>query len=363
MGARGTPVDATEVEPRWWWAPILVAAPLLLASPFLPAAVRRPLLVVGGLLFAGGLMAYGLTCLARRRWSRDPSTVSLVALLDHPAPLEATIVAVRASEAWQIEVGTEEDENEAAYVVGESPHFLLKRDDWLFAIHDGDDPYFPAPRRVVTASTDVRVRRVVEEHRGWISVDLLYGPGGTDPAEAYALIGPLLAELVGEDLLGVHRPETGLIHPRVPQLDDALRSDDPIAALDGLKGPPVLTIREDDPRMLAAVATARAQWWEFVNAFETRSSHTGYSVKAPVTDGESTEFLWLNVTAIENGVVYGRLGNEPVALRNLRLNDPTSVTVEQLNDWLYVHEGRTRGGFTLDVFRQVAEEPGEEGKT
>jgi uncharacterized protein YegJ (DUF2314 family) len=305
----------------------------------------------------------GWWAIRRRPAARDGDepVVSLVALLERPAQLESTLVAVRASEAWGIDVGTEEDENETAYAVGESPHFLVRREAWLLAVHDVDEPYFDDPDRVANYAPDLRTRRAIERHRGWLSVDVLYAPRGADPAEAYRLIGRLLAELVGDDLLAVRHPDDARIHPRTPELLPALRSDDPLAALRAIGVPAVLTIREDDPRMVAAVATARSRWAEFVAAFESRTTDDGYTVKVPIGDGESTEFLWVNVTAIENDVVYGTLGNDPVGLRNHRLHDRAAVRVRDVNDWLYVSGGRTEGGFTLELFRRMAGERDAEG--
>lgn len=348
-----------------WWVPLGFAALLGLVALFVPPApLRRSLLVSAGILFVGAGLGWAISAWMRRRWRTfDPPAVSLVGLLERPARLEAVVVAARASEAWRVEVGTEEDDNESAYVVGESPHLLLKWDEWLFAIHEGEGRFLPDADLRPGSVIDVRVRRVSEEHVAWISIDLLYAPGDADARDAYRLIAPLMAELVEEDLLGVHRPETGAIVPRTPALVPALRGSDPAAAIGASTSPLVLTIREDDPRMLAAVATARSRWPEFVSAFETRSTDIGYSVKAPVTDGERTEFLWLNVTAIENDVVYGTLGNDPVELRHLRLNDRTSVGVDQLNDWLFVVDGESQGGFTLDVFRRVANEDRDSAET
>jgi uncharacterized protein YegJ (DUF2314 family) len=342
---------------------LLVAFVLLFAGSLGWWAVdgwRGPHPGLVGILLAG----IGLTLVAwstfRRRFLRDGDpdarTVSLVALLERPAYLESTIVAMRASEAWGVEVGTEEDENETSYAVGESPHFLVRQNGWLLAVHDVAEPYFEDSDRVARYAPDLRTRRAIERHRGWLSVDVLYAPHEASPEEAYRLIGRLLAELVGDDLLAVRHSEDSRIHPWTPDLLPALRSENPLAALGEAVPSPVLTIREDDPRMLAAVETARARWSEFVAAFESRTTDEGYTVKVPIDDGETTEFLWVNVTAIENDVVYGTLGNDPIGLRDRRRHDRTSVRVHDVNDWLYVDGGRMQGGFTLDLFRRMAGE-------
>mgnify|MGYP003329175806 CR=1 FL=1 len=49
---------------------------------------------------------------------------------------------------------------------------------------------------------------------------------------------------------------------------------------------------------VAAVAEATRRWPEFVAAFSARDGE-GHSVKAPITRGERTEFIWIEVDRIE----------------------------------------------------------------
>jgi uncharacterized protein YegJ (DUF2314 family) len=47
--------------------------------------------------------------------------------------------------------------------------------------------------------------------------------------------------------------------------------------------------------------------------------------------------------------VRGRLTNEPRGVPKLKIGDPVTVSIDQLNDWLYI-DGRNRfGGFTSAV--------------
>lgn len=308
-------------------------------------------------LFVAALLMGGVWRLLRAVSLDDHEPlISLVALLERPARIESTLLAVRASEAWQVEVGTEEDENEAAYAVGLSPHFLVKRDDWLFAVHDVDEPYFEHPDRASQYTRGWRQRRVVAGHRAWLSIDLLYAPDGTTAAAAYRLIGPLLGELLeGEGVLGVMRADSQEILPWDPLVEAALRSEEPLLALDGARTSE-LVIREDDPRMTAAIRNARDHWREFVEAFERRASDDGYVVKVPIVEGEHTEFRWINVTAIENGVVYACRTPEPRRSGLGTRNGTTRTPERDVVDWMFEANGERRGGFTLDVFRTVANE-------
>ena len=121
---------------------------------------------------------------------------------------------------------------------------------------------------------------------------------------------------------------------------------------------PVVGVGADDPRMQEAVATARARWPEFVAAFENRGDGGTFSVKAPVTDGDATEFIWLEVTALEGDHIHGHLGNEPVSLPRLRLHDPVRVAVADLNDWIHIAPAtdELHGGFTIQVLTEAYQE-------
>ena len=97
------------------------------------------------------------------------------------------------------------------------------------------------------------------------------------------------------------------------------------------------------------------EWPEFAAAFENRGPKHFFSVKAEVSDGQHSEFIWINVTALEDERIVGRLGNEPVALRGLKEGDIVNTTVGELNDWMYIRDGDPVGGFTVQVLARHME--------
>jgi uncharacterized protein YegJ (DUF2314 family) len=117
---------------------------------------------------------------------------------------------------------------------------------------------------------------------------------------------------------------------------------------------PVIRLTGDTDAMVAAVAEARRRWPEFVNAFLASDDRIGFSVKAPVTEGGNTEFIWINVKSVHGGQIHGLLANDPVSLGALKLGDFVSVEEAELNDWCYPapNDGeRPIGLFTLDALR------------
>jgi uncharacterized protein YegJ (DUF2314 family) len=112
-----------------------------------------------------------------------------------------------------------------------------------------------------------------------------------------------------------------------------------------------------DRRLLAAVREARRRWPEFVAAFENRESGQLFSVKVPVRQGKQIEYMWLSVSALEHEMLYGRLDNEPVMMKQLHAGDRLLVLVRDLNDWLYTRGDTLAGGFTIEVLANTPKRP------
>ena len=292
--------------------------------------------------------------------------VSLVALFPELPYFDATILARLAEDAWGTLVGTEEKEDETSFIVGESPHFFAKYENYFFAIHYVDEPYFESPEEITDYALDSRIQKAIFDHEAWISIDLLQVDDQQEKTagkqEAYRLIGKLLAELIDMYCLAIFCPETGSIYAYHPSFQEKLTGEDPFAELLEMEYPPVIEVNADDPRMKAAVDKARSHWPEFVTGFENRSNEQTFSVKAPLRDGDEREYLWINVTAIENNIIYGKLGNEPVNLLHFKLDDTVRVSVNELNDWIYTAGDDFHGGFTLEVLNQAAKEKTKRGR-
>jgi uncharacterized protein YegJ (DUF2314 family) len=119
--------------------------------------------------------------------------------------------------------------------------------------------------------------------------------------------------------------------------------------------PPVIAVAEDDPRMIAAVAEAKRRWPEFVEAFmENTDTDVIFSIKTEFTEGEKSEFMWVEITRIDGDTIHGVLGNHPNELRNIKLGDEVTVNLADLNDWTYFKNGELIGGFTLEAIAAAA---------
>src|SRR5262249_17244391 len=155
--------------------------------------------------------------------------------------------------------------------------------------------------------TELRLRKAVRDHSAWLSVDLLGECSEDQLPDVYRTIGKLAAALTDDDCLALFAPATSQLVVFDPPMRDQLRGDDPLVLFDLPPPRPVVPVSGDDPRLKAAVAKARRRWTQFVTAFEERRPDQTFSVKARIGDPDCYEFMWLTVTGLENGIIYGRL--------------------------------------------------------
>lgn len=264
--------------------------------------------------------------------------ISIALLLARPRYLEAPVLAGIVESAWGGDYTSGDEEAQDGFVVGEPPVFMVKSPHGMFMVHNQPDPYFDDAEEVVEAIGELRLRRAILEHEAWMAVDLVLPFDDSLPREAfYPLIIRLIYELVDDDILAVYRPETGQVNVWADDVLEALLMPDGQEKFNQVTPhPPVVSIDGDDPAMVAAEKEARDRWPEFVEAFGARESGDHFAVKAAVTVGEVTEYIWIEVTGLEPDYIHGRLGNEPVALEGLALDSVVEVPVEAMGDWCVV---------------------------
>jgi uncharacterized protein YegJ (DUF2314 family) len=329
-------------------------------SPF--AWWRVTLLLVAGIL----MWLLWRTPVASAQPDEAP-LLSLVLLFREPVYLEASLLAELASRAWgaTIHTGGEEEQESVpaseqhSMLVGESPLFVCNHFPGLFTIRNSDEPFFDDVEAVAESVPELRRRGVIRDHRAWVAVDLVhwFGPEGeSGRVQAYQMMGRLLAEMADDNCLAVFEPAEGNLFIYGPETEARLRGENPLQTLHQSQYAPVLAIAADDPQMLAAIAEARRRWPEFVAAFESRheKAESPFLIKAPFSDREHTEYMWVCVTAIENDIIYGTLDNTPTAVRTVKPGDIVRIRLQALHDWLYAVDGKTAGGFSLKVLADKA---------
>jgi uncharacterized protein YegJ (DUF2314 family) len=297
--------------------------------------------------------------------------LSLVLLFREPRFLDAAVLASLASRAWEVEIEASRDDDsdesdassddspERGYVVGEPPLFMVMHPLALCMVHHFDRPYMDDPEACAAQVNEFRIRRAILEHQAWTAVDVMQWFGPEDGASgAYRLIARLLAELADDNVMAIVDPAAGRIFAYDPETEQKLRSENPLAALREEYYSPIISVSSEDADMQAAVSEARRRWPEFVAAFEARSAdETAFAIKAPFGEKDRVEFMWVEVTSIENDLIYGKLLNEPADLPGLHEGDRVTVPVADLNDFLCTINDAPVGAFTMKVLAERAKQP------
>ncbi len=281
--------------------------------------------------------------------------ISMVLLLKQPRYLEARVLAEIVSSAWggKYTHGDDASEKEDAasqrWVVGESPLFMIQSPHGMFILNNFSIPYFNDKEAVVKEINELRLRKAVEDHNAWLSVDLMALPDeNADRSSAYPYIAKLVAELGGEDCTAILQPESQRINVWDDELVEKLRGPNAVEEFAVPTNIPVQQIADDDPEMIKAVSEAKARWPEFVEAFKKKDGEN-FAVKAPITVEENREFIWINVIGLEPEYIHGTLGNDPVNLGNLKYGDRVEVPLKDLNDWGYIKNEAPVGMFTVKI--------------
>lgn len=200
---------------------------------------------------------------------------------------------------------------------------------------------------------DSRIRGLLEQHKGWISVDVLQAAPEVTEGEQYQRIGRVAAELAGPGTSLLLQPDSGRAQVFQPSLADTLRGPEPLQVFEKAEEAQVSEGTIDDAEIAAAIAEARKGWPEFLEAFAARKPGEHFSVKAGFTEGREIEHMWVDVEAVEGDSARGKLGNKPVKLQKIHLGDEVTVRASQVEDWAIHSEGRlVKGGFTTKVLEK-----------
>jgi uncharacterized protein YegJ (DUF2314 family) len=285
--------------------------------------------------------------------------ISLVLFLREPRYLEAPVLAQIVSAAWggEYSSGESEEDESQRFVVGESPLFAVQSPEAFYVVHNFDRQYFDDTAAAAEDTNELRLRKAIEDHQAWLAVDLIsLHDENAAPESVYPHIAKLIAELAGDDCLAIYQPETNKINVWDAALEEKLRGPNALEEFAVPTHLPVIRVDDDDPRMLAAVTEARKRWPEFVTAFKQRAGQN-FAVKAPVTVGDNTEFIWISVDGLEPEYVHGTLDNDPVDLGDLKHGSRVEVAVKDLNDWAFLQNDEPVGLFTVKVLAEIQSRP------
>lgn len=281
--------------------------------------------------------------------------ISLVLLLSEPRSLDTTAVAQALSLGW----GTKVPEST---ISASPPSFVVKSATGSYAINIVDKPYFNDSSKLADEVKDPALAGAIRAHRAWLSVDWLGNEDTADLRVVYQHISQVIVQLVGKDTLAVYCPDTDQFHINDATLIEHLNSPDPLQSLipAGVAGTTAaadtFSISDDDPRLLAAQTEARKNWPEFMQAYQARGKDQYFAVKGRILEGDNGEYVWLQVTSIDDKLIHGKLDSDPETLKKVKRGADLHIPVAEVDDWLYsTGKSESHGGYTLRLFETLAQ--------
>ena len=279
--------------------------------------------------------------------------LSLVLLQRSQKFLEDTVLAKVVEAAWGGSYSTD-DEDGDGFVVGETPLFILKSDQGMYLLHNRDCPYWEDVPSVVQEVGELRLKKAIEDHSAWLSIDAVDTDKDIDEDECYRKLAELAVELADEDTLAIYQPQSGVTRAWSNELANSLISSAVSEALAVTVEVPVIPVADDDPAMARAISEAKRRWPEFQSAFKEKSEACSkFSVKAKVTLGENTEHIWLEVIGLEPNFIHGKLANAPVALGDLQIGSQVEVHIDDMSDWCFMRGETLVGLFSRNVLENA----------
>jgi uncharacterized protein YegJ (DUF2314 family) len=280
---------------------------------------------------------------------------SIVLLRRMPKPLDAAILLEYLRDAWDEQRKLSEEE---LFVVGDGPFYILRSPQGMWMVHNHPTYYFNH-EDMAAKMPELRLRKALEDHTAWLSVDLMSGFLGDLPTDVYyPYIFRLIRELADEDTLAIIRPETGHINIWSDEVAKSLGSMDPLEEFPTPVHSPVISVSDQDPRMKAAVEEARRTFGTFREHWAARGPEDSFLAKVPIRDEGNSEIIWIEVTGLEPEYIHGTLANEPVDVEEYRLGDRLEVPVSEIYDWAIAKHGADAplGLFTEKVVRAIQRE-------
>ena len=117
--------------------------------------------------------------------------------------------------------------------------------------------------------------------------------------------------------------------------------------------PDCARITEDNKAMDRAVQTAQKTVKKFIAAIRSpKASQSRFAIKKPFVEGDKVEHLWLNEASFDGSLFHGKVDNEPVDIKGVRVGQEVTVSPNEISDWMYVQDGRLVGGYTIHAMCQ-----------
>jgi uncharacterized protein YegJ (DUF2314 family) len=218
----------------------------------------------------------------------------------------------------------------------------------MLQVLDAPKPYIEDAADFVKSVKDARIREAVLNHQAWLSVDCVSGSDGHqhDKQDSYRECAKLAAEFFEDDCLGRCFPGEKITVAASSNSAEELRRFRTVGEFcERFTPTPIVDLSDDFVRQAKEEALTRLP--EFSREFQIRKPGDRFLLKRCFTDGGSSELMWVEVHAVRGDTYFGILENDPLWVKSIKRGDEVQVKSGAVEDWFYLKNGRTVGGFSL----------------
>ncbi|QWX84653.1 DUF2314 domain-containing protein [Cellulophaga sp. HaHaR_3_176] len=124
--------------------------------------------------------------------------------------------------------------------------------------------------------------------------------------------------------------------------------------------PDVYNMPNENERLNWAMEKARLTLHYFETCLTNpKDGQEYFSIKARIEDNGKTEHIWLRESSFdEDGNIFGIVGNEPIDVKNVSIDEKIGITKEHVSDWMIIENGKLIGGYTIRAIRDGLEGSG-----
>ncbi|HEX8377380.1 MAG TPA: DUF2314 domain-containing protein [Pedobacter sp.] len=117
--------------------------------------------------------------------------------------------------------------------------------------------------------------------------------------------------------------------------------------------PTIINIQDGDKEMNDAIKKANDTLDEFKNALNGKKAHLQYfALKTRFNTPIGGEHIWVSNIQLKNDKYWGVVDNLPESTSDVKLGDTIQINNNNnISDWMYVDNGKLKGGFTIRVLR------------
>ena len=117
--------------------------------------------------------------------------------------------------------------------------------------------------------------------------------------------------------------------------------------------PNVIDVHNEEENMNWAMEKSRLTLHHFKKCLNhPRPNQQYFSIKVRIEDANRVEHIWLNEPSFDDdGHLYGVVGNDPVDVKNVKMNQKIGIDENLVSDWMIIEDGRLIGGYTIRAMR------------